>query len=172
MIAGHMAGARERVTTVEALAAFVDREVGVGDWLTITQERIDAFADATGDHQWIHVDAERCRAEGRGGTIAHGYLTLSLITLLRNSLRGIEVDLDVRMGVNYGSDRVRFITPVRCGSRIRVRVTLLALHQVAPDEWQAKYNHVIEIEGEARPALVAETLNRIYLHPAKASAPG
>jgi acyl dehydratase/sugar phosphate isomerase/epimerase len=156
---------KQRVTTVAALAAHVGQELGVGDWLTITQERIDAFADATGDHQWIHVDPERCRAAGNGGTIAHGYLLLSLITLLRSSLRGIEIDLDVRMGVNYGSDRVRFITPVCCGSRIRLRVTLLALHEVARDEWQAKYRHLIEIEGEARPALVAETLNRIYLHP-------
>jgi acyl dehydratase len=168
MMPGPVAGARERVTTIAALAALVGRELGVGDWLTITQARINAFADATGDHQWIHVDPERCRAAGRGGTIAHGYLTLSLITLLRSSLRGIEVDLDVRMSLNYGSDRVRFITPVSCGSRIRVRVTLLALHEVAADEWQAKYRHVVAIEGEPQPALVAETLNRIYLHPGEA----
>jgi acyl dehydratase len=147
----------ERVTTIAALQTHIGRELGVGDWLTITQERIDAFAEATGDHQWIHVDPERCRAAGMGDTIAHGYLTLSLITLLRQSLRG------VRIGINYGSDRVRFITPVRTGVRIRVRVSLLALDQVAPTIWQAKYRHTIEIEDEARPALVAETLNRIYL---------
>jgi acyl dehydratase len=154
----------ERVTTIAALQAHVGRDLGVGDWLTVTQERIDAFADATGDHQWIHVDPERCRAAGMGGTIAHGYLTLSLITFLRQSLRGVRIELDARMGINYGSDRVRFITPVRTGARIRVRVLLLALHQVAYATWQAKYRHTIEIEDEGRPALVAETLNRIYLN--------
>jgi acyl dehydratase len=158
------AGPYDRVTTIEALQAYVGRELGVGDWLEITQDRIDAFAEATGDHQWIHVDPDRCRAEGMDGTIAHGYLTLSLITLLRRSLRGTQLQLDVKMGVNYGSDRVRFITPVKSGARIRVRVMLSALDQRASGIWQAKYTHTIEIEGEQKPALVAETLNRIYLN--------
>lgn len=154
---------RERVTTIEALKAYIGRELGVGDWLRITQDRIDAFADVTGDRQWIHVDPERCKAANRPGTIAHGYLTLSLITLLRQSLRGVQVELKAKMGINYGSDRVRFITPVQTGSRVRVRVLLLALDQVASAIWQAKYRHTVEIENEARPALVAETLSRIYL---------
>jgi len=152
-----------RVTTIEELKTHIGRELGVGDWLTITQDRIDAFAETTGDHQWIHVDPERCKAAGLGGTIAHGYLTLSLITLLRQRLRGVQVDLNAKMGINYGSDRVRFITPVSAGSRIRVRVLLLALDQVAPGVWQAKYRHTVEIENATRPALVAETLSRIYL---------
>jgi acyl dehydratase len=154
---------RELVTRIEQLKSYVGRELGVGDWLTITQDRIDAFAETTGDHQWIHVDPEPCKAPGLGGTIAHGYLTLSLITLLRRSLRGVQVDLNVKMGINYGSDRVRFITPVKTGSRIRVRALLLSLHEVAPAVWQAKYKHTVEIENEVRPALVAETLNRICL---------
>lgn len=154
----------ERVTTIAALQTYVGREVGVGDWLTVTQERIDTFAKATGDYQWIHGDPDRCRAEGMRGTIAHGYLTLSLITLLRQSLRGVRIALDAKKGINYGSDRVRFITPVRTGARIRIRVLLLALDQIAPAIWQAKYRHTIEIEDEARPALVADTLNRIYLN--------
>ncbi len=154
-----------RITTVEQLQAHVGEEIGVGDWMEVTQERIDAFAEATGDHQWIHVDPERCRREGRGGTIAHGYLTLSLITLLRQSLRGTVIEVPVRMGVNYGSDRIRFVTPVPAGGRIRVRAMLVALDPVAPDVWQAKYRHTVEIEGEGKPALVAETLNRMYLQP-------
>ena len=152
-----------RITTIEQLQAHVGQEIGVGDWLEMTQERIDAFAAVTGDHQWIHVDPERCRREGRGSTIAHGYLTLSLITLLRQSLAGTTIELPVKMGVNYGSDRVRFVAPVSTGAHIRVRVALVALGPVAPDVWQAKYRHTIEIENEAKPALVAETLNRMYL---------
>jgi acyl dehydratase len=152
------------VSTIASLQAHVGCKLGVGDWLMITQERIDAFAAATGDHQWIHVGPERCREAGMDGTIAHGFLTLSLITLLRQSLRGVRVALDAKKGINYGADRVRIITPVRTGARIRIRALLLALDPVAPAIWQAKYRHTIEIEDEARPALVAETLNRIYLN--------
>ena len=154
---------RRTVRTIEELAALVGSELGVGPWLRITQDRIDKFAEAIGDRQWIHVDPERCRAEGLGGTIAHGYLTLSLVTLLREGMEGVEIALSTRMGVNYGSDRVRFVTPVRCGSRIRLRTTLLELTQIEGLVWQAKYRHTIEIEGETRPAVVAEALNRIYL---------
>lgn len=153
-----------RVTRIEELHALVGQELGVGPWLTVTQERINAFADATGDHQWIHVDPERCTAAGLDGTIAHGYLILSLITCLRERMRGLELALDVKMGINYGSDRVRFITPVRTGSRIRVRTVLQQLDPVAPMIWQLKHRHTIEIEGEERPALVAETLNRVHLN--------
>jgi acyl dehydratase len=161
---GH-APAVGRITTIEQLYAHILREIGIGDWLEMTQERIDAFAAVTGDHQWIHVDPDRCRAAGLGGTIAHGYLTLSLITLLRQSLQGISIEIPTKMGINYGLDRVRFITPVRSGGRIRVRVMLMALDPVEQDVWQAKYRHTIEILNEPRPALVAETLSRMYLQP-------
>jgi acyl dehydratase len=151
------------ITDIEGLKALIGKEVGVSTWLEVTQARIDAFADVTGDHQWIHVDPARCRAEGLGGTIAHGYLTLSLLTLLRQGLQGVSIEIPLRMGVNYGSDRIRFITPVPAGGRIRVRVVLLALDPVSADTWQAKYRHTIEIEGAPKPALVAETLNRMVL---------
>lgn len=152
-----------RVTRIEDLQALVGQELGVGPWFTMTQDRVDAFADATGDHQWIHVDPERCKTAGLGGTIAHGYLTLALISHLRKGMTGIDIALDVKMGINYGSDRVRFITPVRTGSRIRLKTVLLRLDPVEPAVWQVKYRHTIEIEGEDRPALVAETLNRMHL---------
>ena len=159
-----------RITTVEELGAHVGREIGVGEWLEVTQERIDAFAEVTGDRQWIHVDPARCRTAGLGGTVAHGYLTLSLITLLRQTLRGASVEVPVTKGINYGSDRVRFVTPVRSGARIRIRVLLIALDFIAQDIWQAKYRHTVEIEGENRPALVADTLNRMYLQPGQLAA--
>ena len=154
---------RNRITTIEELQSRVGQEIGVGDWLEVTQARIDAFADVTGDNQWIHVDPARCRAAGLGGTIAHGYLTLSLLTLLRLSLQGVSIEIPLKMGVNYGSDRVRFIAPVPAGARIRVRALLLALDPVSPDIWQAKYRHTIEIQDATKPALVAETLNRMFL---------
>ena len=122
MTDGGTAQAGRRITTIKELQRHVGQEIGVGDWRDVTQERIDAFAEVTGDHQWIHVDPERCRAAGLGGTIAHGYLTLSLLTLLRQSLQGISMELPAKMGVNYGSDRVRFINPVPAGGR-SVRVT-------------------------------------------------
>ena len=110
------------MATVEEMKATIGTELGVGDWLEVTQDRIDTFADATGDHQWIHVDAERAKQGPFGTTIAHGYLTLSLIP----SLGGGGLGLDgVRMGINYGLDRVRFITPVKVGSRVRARRKLL-----------------------------------------------
>lgn len=153
---------RAIVRTIDQLKRYVGQELGVGPWLAMKQDRINAFADATGDHQWIHIDPDRCRAAGRGTTIAHGYLTLSLITLLREGMEGVVVALDSKMGINYGSDKVRFITPVREGSQIRLRSFLLALDAVTPDIWLAKYKHVVEIEGEEKPALVAEALNRLY----------
>jgi acyl dehydratase len=153
---------RIRVTSIDQLKEYVGQELGVGPWLTMTQDRINAFADATGDHQWIHVDPERCKSSGRGKTIAHGYLTLSLITLLGKGMEGVQITLDSKVGINYGSDRVRFITPVREGSRIRLRSFLLSTDPVSSNVWQVKYKHVIEIEGEEKPAVVAEALNRIY----------
>lgn len=158
------AGRIRQVTTIEEFQSLVGAELGVGPWLTMTQDRIDKFADATGDRQWIHVDPERCRATGFGETIAHGYLTLSLITLLRQGMTGVEIALNTKMGINYGSDRVRFITPVKTGRRIRLRTSLVELKPVEHLVWQAKYKHTIEIENEERPALVAETLNRIVLN--------
>jgi acyl dehydratase len=144
---------------LERLQSVVGNEIGVSEWLEIDQARIDAFADATGDHQWIHVDPERAAHGPFGSTIAHGFLTLSLTVALT---AGIELDVgEPKMGINYGLDRVRFTAPVPVGSRIRARVTLLSAEE-AGGAIQVKRNVVIEREGEERPAMVAETIARYY----------
>jgi acyl dehydratase len=157
-----MAGART-VETIEEVKGLVGQELGVGPWLEVTQERVDAFADVTGDHQYIHVDPARAAATPFGGTIAHGFLTLSLLPLLGRERDGVRIDLHARMGVNYGLNRVRFVAPVRVGKRIRVRTVLAALDEVEPKVYQMTYRHTVEIEGEARPAMVAEAIGRHYL---------
>jgi acyl dehydratase len=154
---------RRVVRTIEELRELVGQELGVGPWLEITQERIDAFAEVTGDHQWIHVDPARAQASPFGGTIAHGYLTLALLPLLSRETDGVQLELDPRMSVNYGLNRVRFISPIRVGRRIRARVTLVRLEAVAEGVYQLTHQRTVEIEGEQRPALVAETLTRLYL---------
>ncbi|MFT4194877.1 MaoC family dehydratase [Ottowia sp.] len=144
--------------TLAELAACVGQEVAVSDWHTVTQQAIDQFADATGDHQWIHVDPERAKAGPFGATIAHGFMTLSLLAgLVMRSLR-IE---DVRMGVNYGLNRVRFTSPVPAGSRVRLRSELL---EAAPIEggMQMTWKNTIEREGADKPACVAEAVVRYY----------
>ncbi|HEY2178130.1 MAG TPA: MaoC family dehydratase [Caulobacteraceae bacterium] len=139
------------------LESLIGQEVGVSDWLEITQQRVNEFADATGDHQWIHIDVERANRE-IGGPIAHGYLTLSLIPHLAAGLLPVK---GVTRGINYGSDKVRFVTMVRVGKRLRLRQTLLAVEPKAGGV-QLKSQCTIEIEGEDRPACVAETLSLLY----------
>ena len=146
------------MATVEDMKAKIGEELGVGDWVEVNQDRINTFADATGDHQWIHVDEDRAKQGPFGQTIAHGYLTLSLIP----SLGGGGLGLDgVRMGINYGLDRVRFITPVKAGSRVRARRKLLDVTE-GEGFVQMKVEVTVEIDGEAKPACVAETLSRAY----------
>ena len=143
---------------VESLRDRVGEAIGVSEWFTISQERIQQFADATDDQQWIHVNADKAATGPFGTTIAHGFLTLSLIPALAPGL-----DLPgVRMGVNYGLDRVRFISPVPSGSRIRAHSKLLSVDEV-PGGVQAKIEVTIELEGSEKPACVAETLTRLYL---------
>lgn len=145
---------------LERLRPLVGTEIGMSDWFTVDQERIDAFADATDDHQWIHVDPHRASTGPFGTTIAHGFLTLSLTVALT-----AEVELDVgepAMAINYGLDRVRFTAPVPSGSRIRARVELTSV-EPAGEGIQVKRTVTIEREGEERPAMVAETLAR-YLY--------
>ena len=141
------------------LRTLIGREVGCSDWLPVDQNRIDAFADATGDHQWIHVDRERASTETPfGATIAHGFLTLSLISpLMRDAVtvRGL------RMTINYGLNRVRFVSPVVAGSSIRARVTLSDATD-AGDATQATWQLTVERQGEAKPAMVAEWIVRYY----------
>lgn len=139
------------------LPAHVGQEIGVSDWLEITQDRVNQFADATGDHQWIHVDVDRATRE-IGGPIAHGFLTLSLIPFL--SAQVMRVTGVVR-GINYGSDKVRFTNMVRVGARVRLRQKLLAAEPKAGG-LMSKMECAIEIEGESRPACVAETITILY----------
>jgi acyl dehydratase len=139
------------------LPSFVGQEIGVSDWVEIDQQRVNTFADATGDHQWIHVDVERATKE-MGGPIAHGYLTLSLIPFL-----GAQIlrTTGVTRGINYGSDKVRFTNMVRVGKRVRMRQKLLSIEPKAGG-LQLRNECTIEIEGEERPACVAETISIIY----------
>jgi len=142
---------------VSTLGQFVGQELGVSDWLTVDQERIDQFADCTGDHQWIHVDVERARRESPlGSTIAHGYLTLSLLAAMQMEL-GI-VPEGISQALNYGLNRVRFIAPVKAGARIRNRVVLLAVEPQDKGRFLLTFQNTVEIEDEKKPALIAETL--------------
>ncbi len=142
----------------EDVKALIGTELGVGDWLEVTQDRIDQFAEATGDHQWIHVDPERAAQGPFGTTIAHGYLTLSLIPSLGGG--GLPVT-GAKMGINYGLDRVRFIAPVKVGSRVRARRKLVDVTE-GEGFLQLKVEVTVEIDGQDRPAAVAETLSRAY----------
>jgi len=141
------------------LEAAVGRELGPTDWLTVDQARIDGFADDTEDHQWIHVDAGRAAAGPFGATVAHGFLTLSLVPYFVSQLRSID---GARMGINYGLDRVRFPSPVRAGSRIRARATLVSLDKVGDGAVQIVNRVTIEVEGSAKPACVADLVSRHY----------
>jgi acyl dehydratase len=131
-------------------------ELGPSDWFLVDQERIDRFAAATEDHQFIHVDPEQAAATPFGGTIAHGFLTLSLLTHLSSQYALLPEGLV--MGVNYGSDKVRYLHPVRAGNRIRSRSTILSVSQRSPGQWLVRSAVTVEIEAEETPALYAETL--------------
>ncbi|MFL9872129.1 MaoC family dehydratase [Paraburkholderia megapolitana] len=143
--------------SVATIDDFVGRELGVSDWVTVDQARIDAFAACTGDRQWIHVDVERAKRESPfGGTIAHGYLTLSLL-----AAAAIEVGIipaDASAGLNYGLDKVRFMTPVKAGARVRNRVTLVSVEKKGGGRIIVKTMNELQIENEDKPALIAETL--------------
>ena len=144
--------------SVDTISQYVGKELGVSEWMTIDQERINHFADFTGDHQWIHVDVERAKRESLfGTTIAHGYLTLSLAAALSMEL-GI-VPAGVSQALNYGLDRVRFLAPVKAGSRVRDRVVLLAAEPQGKGRILLKFRNTIEIEGETKPALIADALS-------------
>ena len=137
----------------------VGQEIGPTEWFMIDQARVNGFADDTEDHQWIHVDPERAKAGPFGGPVAHGFLTLSLIPYLMGELRRVE---GVRMGVNYGLDRVRFPSPVLVGRRIRARATVTSLDKIAGDAVQMVTLVTIEVEGSEKPACVAEMVSRYY----------
>jgi acyl dehydratase len=145
---------------LDELKATVGTEIGVSDWIDITQDRINTFAEATGDEQWIHVDTERAARESPGGTtIAHGLLSLSLIPTFIRSIIGVK---GLKNTLNYGANRIRYLTPVPAGSRLRGRVTVIAAEDVPPDALRVTYQVTIEIDGGKRPACVAEVIGQHY----------
>jgi acyl dehydratase len=147
--------------TLEAYQAMVGKEIGVSSWHLIDQPRIDTYADVTEDHQFIHVDPERAKKETAfGTTIAHGFLTMSMMSVM--SYEVMPAIAGTTMGVNYGFDKLRFISPVRSGTRVRGRFVLAEAKLRKPNELQSRTNVTVEIEGEDKPALVAEWLGLIY----------
>ena len=148
-----------RTLVLAELPGLVGQEVALSDWHLVTQQQVDQFAQATGDHQWIHVDVERAKTGPFGGTIAHGFLTLSLVPKFFES--ALEIS-DSGMGVNYGLNRVRFMTPVRVGSRLRARLKLLSCEPIDREGVQMAWEVTVECEGQAKPACVAESLVRRY----------
>jgi acyl dehydratase len=149
-----------KVETPEALRALIGQELGVSDWLEVTQDLIDRFAEVTGDHQWIHVDVERAKREMPGGkTIAHGYLLLSLLPKLGAGI--YKLSWPTR-SINYGSDKVRIVNPVKAGARIRLRQSLVAVEDGAPGAHRITVRQTLEIEGEAKPAMIADTIRMSF----------
>jgi acyl dehydratase len=149
-----------KVETPEALRALIGQELGVSDWLEVTQDLIDRFAEVTGDHQWIHVDVERAKREMPGGkTIAHGYLLLSLLPKLGAGI--YKLSWPTR-SINYGSDKVRIVNPVKAGARIRLRQSLVAVEDGAPGAHRITVRQTLEIENEAKPAMIADTIRMSF----------
>lgn len=148
------------INGIEELKTLIGHEVAASDWLEVTQSRINDFADATEDHQWIHIDVDRARSDSPfHSTIAHGFLTLSLLPHL--AAQAFNVEGNFKMGINYGLNRLRFVSPVPAGSRVRARFTLQQVEDVAGGV-QLTWSVTVEIEGGAKPALVAEWLVRYY----------
>jgi acyl dehydratase len=147
-------------TGADELQAAVGEQLGTSDWVTIEQKQIDLFAEATGDHQWIHVDAEKAKDGPFGTTIAHGFLTLSLMPVFSKQVYEVR---DVKMGINYGLNKIRFTNPVPVGSRVRGSYELGEVSEVAGGALQVTMKVTVELEGSERPAIVAEWLTRVYL---------
>ena len=154
-----MVGRMKTFQTLQEFPALVGQEVAVSDWLTITQAQINQFAQATGDHQWIHVDEEKAKAGPFGTPIAHGFLTLSLLPKFYETAMTI---VESRMGVNYGLNKVRFMAPVPVGSRLRARMKLLQCEAIDNDGMQMSWQVTMEREGAAKPVCVAESIVRRY----------
>ncbi len=145
----------------DELPGLVGKQLEPSPWLEITQERVNQFADATNDHQFIHVDPEKAAQTPFGGPIAHGFLSLSLLSYL-NAQSAI-VPENLVMGINYGSDKIRYLAPVRVGKRIRSQQKVLEISEKSPGQWLVKYDVTVEIEGEETPALVAEILSMMVV---------
>ncbi|MBP6479501.1 MAG: MaoC family dehydratase [Pseudomonadales bacterium] len=143
--------------------SLIGGELGVSEWIRIEQARVNAFADTTEDHQFIHVDPERAAATPFGGTIAHGFLTLSLLPRMMEDIGGGMAD--AVMGLNYGFDKIRFLAPVKVNSRVRARAKLLDVQEKVPNQFLIKQEITVEIENETKPALVAEWLTMVMVRP-------
>lgn len=151
--------AKCKLQTLPELRAFAGNELGVGEWYAVTQADVNQFAALTGDDQFIHVDPEAARQTSFGGTIAHGFLTLSLLPQLGKSLRGIVVALPHRVSINYGLNKVRFMSPLRIPASIRLRSKLLSVEQHGQGQIQIIYGKTVEVEGQSKPALYAESID-------------
>ncbi len=150
------------VVTSAELIAMVGTVIGTSDWVLVDQEMINKFADATGDHQFIHIDAEKAKMTPFGGTIAHGFLTLSLMPLLSAKADLPRLD-GIKMGVNYGSDKLRFLAPVKSGKRVRAHFKLISMEEKRAGQWQQMQEVSVEIEGEDKPALICEWISQFFV---------
>jgi len=151
---------------IEKAKAMIGQEVGLSEWMVVDQERINKFAEATGDFQWIHVDIEKANNGPFGTPIAHGFLTLSLIPLFAASIKmPVFADLKVMMGINYGLNKVRFINPVPVGSKVRSRMVLADIIEKSPGRILSTYTHTIEIDGQDKPACIADQLGMMVVEP-------
>ncbi len=148
--------------TPQELQARIGETIGTSEWLLVDQAMIDKFADATGDHQFIHVNPDMAKMTPFGGTIAHGFLTLSLIPVLIEK-SNIERPTGIKVAMNYGGNRVRFINPVRSGKKVRAHFKLIGLEEKRPGQWQQTVEITLEIEGEQKPGYVAEWITMLYL---------
>jgi len=148
------------IASIEDIKSRIGQEVGVSDWILVDQARIDTFADVTEDHQFIHIDPEAAAGTPFGGTVAHGFLTLSLLS--RMAADAMLRPDGVKMGVNYGFEKIRFLAPVRSGKRVRGRFTLVSFDEKRPGQWQFVHNVAVEIEDEDKPALIADWIGMIF----------
>ncbi len=148
--------------SIQDMAGKIGETLGQSEWLTVDQEMINKFADATGDHQFIHINEAMAKMTPFGGTIAHGFLTLSLLPVLIEKSNCPKVE-GAKMGINYGGNKTRFLAPVRSGKRVRGHFKLLALEEKRPGQWQQTMEFTLEIEGEDKPALIAEWINQIFV---------
>jgi acyl dehydratase len=148
------------IANFEEIKARTGTEIGVSDWILVDQKAIDTFAEVTGDHQFIHVDPVAAAQTPFGGTVAHGFLTLSLLSQMAAGV--MLIPPTTKMGVNYGFEKVRFIAPVRSGKRVRGRFTLVSFEEKRPGQWQFLHHVTVEIEGEEKPALIADWIGLIF----------
>ena len=149
------------IASIDEIKARIGGAIGVSDWILVDQPAIDTFADVTGDHQFIHVDPEAAKHTPFGGTVAHGFLTLSLLSQMAAGV--MLVPNTLKMAVNYGFEKVRFIAPVKSGKRVRGHFTLAAMEEKRPGQWQFLHNVTVEIEGEDKPALTADWIGMIFV---------